>query len=231
MAEETKLISPSKLGLHLSAGAADGFLTSAHYVFDETAEQSIQKTIDELRQGGAGIADVYVNGVSVVDENKIAKITLPNVSIELTEGNLDDIISEGYYFADESDNITNKPSGVTDFGLKIQKISTGNIQQILFTPSNDVYMRTSGNSGSFGSWVKLVKDTDLANYVLESALHSVAFSGSYNDLEDKPTIDEELSLVSENTVQNKVITAALESKLDEEDVDSITTEELNEILK
>lgn len=53
-----------------------------------------------------------------------------------------------------------------------------------------------------------------------TGLASVATSGSYNDLTDKPTIpaastvDSELSSTSTNPVQNKVINAALNSKAD-----------------
>lgn len=228
MAKETSLSNPSKLGLHLSAGASDGFLTSANFILDETLNQSIQTTLDDLRTKGAGIVDVFVNGVSVVNEDSVAEITLPGLSIQLEEGDISEITTEGYYFANDTEAITGKPSEVTNFGLKVQKTSTGKVQQILFTEDNDVYMRTGGDI--FGSWVKLVKDSSLANYVLSSSLHQVAFSGSYNDLTDKPTIDSELDAESENAVQNKVVTAALDLKLDEEDVDSITSTELDELL-
>lgn len=56
--------------------------------------------------------------------------------------------------------------------------------------------------------------------VKASDLATVATSGSYNDLTDKPTIpasstvDSELSSTSTNPVQNKVINAALNSKAD-----------------
>lgn len=56
--------------------------------------------------------------------------------------------------------------------------------------------------------------------VKASDLATVATSGSYNDLSDKPTIpasatvDSELSSTSTNPVQNKVINAALNSKAD-----------------
>lgn len=43
-------------------------------------------------------------------------------------------------------------------------------------------------------------------------LKTVAFTGSYSDLDDKPTIDLALSSTSTNPVQNKVINEALEGK-------------------
>lgn len=67
-------------------------------------------------------------------------------------------------------------------------------------------------------WSKV--KTLTANCVKASDLATVATSGSYNDLTDKPTIpasstvDSELSSTSTNPVQNKVINAALNSKAD-----------------
>ena len=67
-------------------------------------------------------------------------------------------------------------------------------------------------------WSKV--KTLTANCVKASDIATVATSGSYNDLTDKPTIpasstvDSELSSTSTNPVQNKVINAALNSKAD-----------------
>ena len=55
---------------------------------------------------------------------------------------------------------------------------------------------------------------DLVNYTTTVNLANVALSGSYNDLINKPLIDSELSDSSTNAVQNKVITNALNKKLD-----------------
>lgn len=43
-------------------------------------------------------------------------------------------------------------------------------------------------------------------------LHAVAISGSFDDLDDKPTIDASLSATSTNAVQNKAVQAALNLK-------------------
>lgn len=67
-------------------------------------------------------------------------------------------------------------------------------------------------------WSKV--KTLTANCVKASDLATVATSGSYNDLTDKPaipassTVDSVLSSTSTNPVQNKVINAALNSKAD-----------------
>lgn len=45
-------------------------------------------------------------------------------------------------------------------------------------------------------------------------LHKISKTGSFNDLLDKPTVDEELSESSTNTVQNKTVAVALSLKAD-----------------
>ena len=77
----------------------------------------------------------------------------------------------------------------------------------------EVYPGTSGISITIGGGSVAWNDiTGKPNFA------PVATSGSYNDLTDKPTIpqpvtiDNELSTTSENPVQNKVVTAALNGK-------------------
>lgn len=57
--------------------------------------------------------------------------------------------------------------------------------------------------------IKQYVDTGLSDKASTSSLSTVATSGSYNDLNDKPTIDSELSDSSTNAVQNKVITGTI----------------------
>lgn len=57
--------------------------------------------------------------------------------------------------------------------------------------------------------IKQYVDTGLSDKASTSSLSTVATSGSYNDLNDKPTIDSELSDSSTNAVQNKVITETI----------------------
>ena len=54
----------------------------------------------------------------------------------------------------------------------------------------------------------------LNDKVNASDLATVATSGSYNDLSNKPTIDSALSSTSTNAVQNKIIKGALDGKQD-----------------
>ena len=81
----------------------------------------------------------------------------------------------------------------------------------------DEYLRVEPSSGTY-AWEKVGStDIDLSNYVQKEAGKGL-FSGSYNDLSNKPTIpaavtvDSALSDSSTNPVQNKVVKAALDGK-------------------
>lgn len=74
----------------------------------------------------------------------------------------------------------------------------------------DYQSRTNINSGENISSLF----AKIRRFILD--LKAVCFSGSYNDLSDTPVIpsvDAELSPVSENPVQNKAVSTALDSKL------------------
>ncbi len=69
----------------------------------------------------------------------------------------------------------------------------------------------------------------------KSDLATVATSGSYNDLSNKPTIDSSLSTTSTNAVQNKVVKSAVDTlttsvnaKLNTADLNTALTELITE---
>lgn len=232
----SSLSAPKKMAMHLAAGASDGMLTSAIYVFDETGKQSVQEALDKIRENSStgGITDILVNGESVVSNN-IANITLPT-SLQLEANtDLNNLVEEGYYYCtdDIADTILNTPEKASNssFGIRVQFVGgERRTQQVLFTANEDVFVRSMSSNNSFGSWVKLVKDSDLTDYVLATELSQVAFSGSFNDITDFPGFDNFLDLSSENAVQNKIVTEELNKKLEEDDFRPITSEELNTIL-
>lgn len=79
----------------------------------------------------------------------------------------------------------------------------GNLEFTIMQDGNDLVLKDGEGNES------------RASYVLEGDLHAVAYSGSYNDLKDKPTqytVDGSLSSTSTNPVQNKVIAEALAGK-------------------
>lgn len=81
------------------------------------------------------------------------------------------------------------------------------------TKSLHVLSGTAGTTTEFLPSSKVATKTELANYTPTSSLATVATSGSYNDLSDKPVVDSALSSTSDNPVQNKVINSALDGKL------------------
>ena len=85
------------------------------------------------------------------------------------------------------------------------------------TKSLHVLSGTAGTTTEFLPSTKVATKTEVndsfANYTPTSSLATVATSGSYNDLSDKPSVDSALSSTSENPVQNKVINSALNGKL------------------
>lgn len=86
--KSTKLLNPTSLGMHLSAGAGDGMLTSAEYVFDETREQSVQDTLDELVNNNGSVKTV--NGEGPDEEGNIS-IEIPSIDGLLTKDQADEI--------------------------------------------------------------------------------------------------------------------------------------------
>ena len=81
--------------------------------------------------------------------------------------------------------------------------------QAMIKSSIDSTVSGSSTNAIQNKSIKSYVDTGLAGKASASSLSPVATSGSYNDLENKPTIDSELSNSSTNAVQNKVITGTI----------------------
>lgn len=66
----------------------------------------------------------------------------------------------------------------------------------------------------FWGKIKDYVDTALSSKADTSSLATVATSGSYNDLSNKPTVDSSLNTSSTNAIQNKAVATALNDKTD-----------------
>ena len=106
---------------------------------------------------------------------------------------------------------------------------------------NKLLIQTAGSGGSGGSGTvdsvlsasstnpvqNKVITAELNKKVNASGLATVATTGSYNDLADKPsslvTVDDELSLSSTNPVQNRVIITELNKKVNESELATVAT--------
>ena len=85
------------------------------------------------------------------------------------------------------------------------------------TKSLHVLSGTAGTTTEFLPSNKVATKTELGSYATTASLSTVATSGSYNDLSDKPVVDSALSSTSTNAVQNKVVKAqtdTLQSNID-----------------
>ena len=81
--------------------------------------------------------------------------------------------------------------------------------QAMIKSSIDSTVSGSSTNAIQNKSIKSYVDTGLAGKASTSSLSTVATSGSYDDLSNKPTIDSELSDSSTNAVQNKVITGII----------------------
>lgn len=112
---------------------------------------------------------------------------------ELTTQNLDDTKTVGLYFAGGSNGVKNKPTGVDAFGLEVKKVAGGYLVQVL-TEGNANAMKTwirQFNASAWSAWAHYFDSNHIPTWSQVSGKPSfatVATSGSYNDLSNKPTI-------------------------------------------
>jgi len=76
----SKLENLVALGLHLSAGASDKYLTSAEYVFDESKEQSIQQSLDALFAAVGGSSHGSVSNIEINAAGTVITVTFADAS-------------------------------------------------------------------------------------------------------------------------------------------------------
>lgn len=112
---------------------------------------------------------------------------------ELTNQNLNDIKTVGIYFGGGSNTVSNKPSGVDAFGLEVKKTDSGYVAQVLTegnTSANKTWIRQF-NSTSWGAWAYYFDSSHAPSWSQvtgKPSFATVATSGSYNDLSNKPSI-------------------------------------------
>ena len=112
---------------------------------------------------------------------------------ELTTQNLDDTKTVGLYFAGGANSVKNKPTGVDAFGLEVKKTAGGYLVQVL-TEGNIKPMKTwirQFNASAWSAWAHYFDSNHAPTWSQVSGKPSfatVATSGSYNDLSNKPII-------------------------------------------
>lgn len=107
----SKLENPSVLGLHLTAGAADGFLTSASEVKDEVKNQSVQASLDTLF---AAIGSTTNGTVTEIVKSETAN----TITVTYANGTTKDILVTEVINALTSDSTTSSLSAAQGKALK-----------------------------------------------------------------------------------------------------------------
>ena len=162
------------------------FVSDASYVHtDNNFTTTLKNKLDGIAAGAEVNVQADWNQNDNTKDNFIKNKPSFSVFKELTTENLNDVKEVGFYVGKAGNSCSNKPSGVVQFGLEVVKLATDAqyYKQILTRPTSqpgDEYVRTCV-AGTWGEWAKRVD-----------------FSGSYNDLDDKPTIPDISEKVSKS---------------------------------
>lgn len=95
----------------------------------------------------------YVNANQSVDFTFRPKLERLKDFVLMSE-NLNDIVESGDYLGGSGNSCTNKPTGVTEFGMTVLKTGTSSCKQTLTQPSGTEYVRFN-NNGTWGNWTQL----------------------------------------------------------------------------
>ena len=116
-----------------------------------------------------------INGVSF-DGTKNIEITASIESVALTDEDLNDIKTPGYYYAAGGNSVTNKPSGADYFGLNVYKVASGYTRQDLVTGNTGTGTRyTRIYASNWTSWTQM-KLTDTTYSVATTSTNGLMSS-------------------------------------------------------
>ena len=109
-----------------------------------------------------------------LNENKATITTLTN-------GNLDKVTTPGFYNADGGNSVTNKPSGVDNFGMIVVHSASGNYYTQIVYVDDKSYRRVCRN-GTWGNWSQdILTDTKYTHpgYTAKSSgLYKITVDGT-----------------------------------------------------
>lgn len=191
------------------------------------AEMTSETSIPDVAVA-VGEEEARAKGAEKDLSDRIDGITVPTKTSELTNDGADGtstyvesdelatVATTGAYsdltgtptIPSKTSNLTNDGSDGTSIYVEADDLATvatsGSYNDLLNQPSIPSETSDLVNDGSDGT----------STYVEADELAAVATSGSYTDLIDTPTIDSALSTSSENAVQNKVVSGALDRSVD-----------------
>lgn len=112
------------------------------------------------------ISDLHVNWDTYLKANpKLINSAISFESQGLNNLNdLNDVGDCGFYYAGGSNSVQNKPSGVDNFSLLVLRAGSGVISQVLFSSTNEVFVRynsTTGSAAAWTAWTELANKSDL----------------------------------------------------------------------
>lgn len=150
--------------------------------FFDVIEMLDDSTTAETPDLSGLVSDVQANGVSVVS-NRVANITKSSLGLGnvdntadvnkvvhgatvLTNQDLNNYNTAslvGWYYAAGGNSVTNKPSGVAEFGLEVIRAANGVfVQRLIY--GNKIYQRTYAVS-SWNNWVEFANTDDIPTKV------------------------------------------------------------------
>lgn len=112
---------------------------------------------------------------------------------ELKSQNLDDVKTIGLYYGCGANTVKNKPANVGAFGLEVKKTACGYGVQVLTegdVNATKTWIRQFNASGwsAWGYYFNSAHKPSWSDVTGKPSFATVATSGSYNDLSNKPTI-------------------------------------------
>lgn len=97
------------------------------------------------------------DGSSYNFKDSTARSSLNNKAVitQLTNENLNNVTTPGFYNAAGGNTVTNKPSGIEHFGLEVIHCAQGSFYvQIIYNPSGNVSYRRYCSNGTWANWVQ-----------------------------------------------------------------------------
>ena len=149
------------------------------FVDKDTNTSHSHASTQTITASGAG-------GTSGSTTFSVANHMIPYTATLLPTGSnlndLDALGDTGYYYAQGGNSCKNRPSGVDAFGLIVLRSASGAYAQILVSSNHNnskTYVRTNYPAGTWSAW---------HTWTWDEELKTVAKTGSYNDLTNKPAI-------------------------------------------
>lgn len=189
----------------------------------------------------ADIKSLKINGVSYAIKDAVARQNIDdiNTALESVFGQVDyDSVNKLIKFYAADDTLKETVLGSLDATafIKDGMVSTVAINngKLVITFNTDagkepIEINISDIFDASNYYTKTQVDTALGLKANSADLATVATSGSYNDLTDKPVIpegaviDSEFSATSTNAVQNRVVKNALDAKANSADLATVAT--------